>query len=391
MKILQINIFGNLSTGKIAVDIYKTLVRAGHEGMIAYARGTIEEGIPSIKIGTEIDVKVHGLMTRITDRTGFYSKKATWKFIEDIRAYNPDMIHLHNIHGYYLNIEILFGFLKEYGKPVVWTLHDCWAFTGHCAYFDFVKCDKWETGCYDCEQKRSYPASLMIDNSKKIWQKKKELFSGLNMKIVTPSYWLKQLVEKSFLNQYPVEVIHNGIDLKIFQPKEGNFRENYNLEDKYIILGVASSWDKRKGLRDFIELEKLLDNKYKIVLVGLTKKQIEELPETILGIERTNNVEELVDIYTTANVFFNPTYEDNYPTVNLEAIACGTNVITYNTGGSPETLHVESGKVIKQGDIESALIEIEKNVDVGIEKDSCQVTPMYDKEACFRKYIEIYS
>lgn len=334
MKILQINIFATLSTGRIAVDLYKTLVENGNEGCIAFARGSIEKDVPNIKIGSELDVKLHGIATRITDKTGFYSTKPTKKLIEQIKQYNPDIIHLHNIHGYYINIELLFDFLKDYNKPVIWTLHDCWAFTGHCAYFDLANCNKWKSHCEKCPQKKEYPKSLFLDNSYWNFNKKRELFCGVkNMTLVTPSKWLSELVKFSFLKEYPIEVINNGIDLSVFKPTESNIRKHYNLEDKFIILGVAGVWDKRKGLSDFIELSKNLDDRFRIVVVGVTEKQRQRLPKNMVGILRTHNVKELAQLYSAADVFVNPTYEDNFPTTNLEALACGTPVITYNTGG----------------------------------------------------------
>ena len=268
-------------------------------------------------------------------KTGFASKHATKKLLKFLDKINPDIVHLHNIHGYYLNIELLFNYLKEKQIRVIWTLHDCWSFTGQCAFFDYVGCDKWQTECKNCPMLSEYPKSF-VDSSKWNYQKKKELFTGLNITLVTPSKWLASLVKNSYLKVYDVKVINNGIDLNVFKPTPSNFREKYCLKDKKMILGVAGVWDRRKGLNDFIELSKLLDDNYVIVLVGLNDKQLDLLPHNIIGIKRTENQQELAGLYTTADVFFNPTYEDNYPTVNLESLACGTPVITYDTGGSPE-------------------------------------------------------
>ena len=340
MKILQINsVCGVGSTGRIATDLYKVSEEQGHQCKIAYGRGTAPQGIDSIKIGSNLDNYMHVLKTRIFDKHGFGSVNATKKFIEEVKEYDPDVIHLHNIHGYYINIEILFNYLKEANKPVIWTLHDCWAFTGHCAYFDYVGCSKWKNGCNKCPQKEGYPTSKVFDNSKLNYEKKRELFTSVkNMTIVTPSKWLANLVKESFLGKYPVEVINNGIDLDIFKPTKSYFREQYGLEDKFIVLGVASVWEERKGLKYFVELSKELSDDYKIVVVGVTEKQKKELPNNILAITRTNNVKELAEIYTVADVFVNPTLEDNFPTTNLEALACGTPVISFNTGGSVESI-----------------------------------------------------
>lgn len=363
MKILQINsVCGTGSTGKIAVENYKKHKEQGIESWIAYGRGEPKNCEHTIRIGTNFDVYYHGIMTRIFDKHGFYSKKATEKFIEEVKKLNPDTIHLHNIHGYYLNIEILFKYLKEYGKEIIWTLHDCWAFTGHCAHFDFVGCGKWKTGCYKCPQKNTYPISNFFDNSKWNYLKKKELFTGIkNLKIIAPSKWLAGLVKESFLQKYPIEVVYNEIDKEIFKPRESDFRKKYNIEDKFIILGVASPWSKKKGFDDFMKLSKMISDKEIIVMVGLMEKQLKNLPKNIIGIERTTNQIELAEIYSTADVFFNPTYEDTYPTVNLEAIACEILVITYASGGSPESIiENKNGYIIHKGKIKEFLFYLKK-------------------------------
>ena len=360
MKVFQINtVCGVGSTGRIATDLYHVLEREGHSCCIAYGRGTAPKEIDSFKIDSTADVYVHTLLSRLTDREGLFSKDATSRLLKKIEDYAPDIIHLHNIHGHYLNYPILFRFLKDYGRPVVWTLHDCWAFTGHCAYFDYAGCQRWQNGCHDCPQLKSYPQSYGIDHSRKNFSMKKELFTGLEqLHIVTPSQWLADLVKKSFLKQYPVTVIHNGIDTTVFKPTASDFRKRNGLEHKKIILGVASPWTARKGLQDFIKLSSMIPDEWKIVLVGLSKKQLASLPPAILGIERTNNTKELAQIYTAADIFFNPTYEDNYPTTNLEAIACGTPVVTYDTGGSPESIGNNNGAVADKGNISDAWSKI---------------------------------
>lgn len=340
MKILQINsVCGRGSTGRIVMQIHRELIKNAHQSYVAYGRSPAINSAEVIRIGTNFDVYTHVLLTRLFDLHGFGSKNATKKFLKKVEELNPDVIHLHNIHGYYINIDLLFDYLKEKQKPIVWTLHDCWSFTGHCAYFDYVNCYKWRFGCQDCPQKRSYPASYIVDGSKRNYEKKKQLFTGLKrMVIVTPSKWLASLVKESFLKDYPVEVIPNGIDTSVFKPTHGDFRKKYGLENKFIILSVANVWEERKGLKHFLELASMLKQDEVIVLVGLNKKQIKKLPRGIIGIERTNSARELAEIYTTADVFVNPTLEDNYPTVNLEAQACGTYVITFDSGGAKETL-----------------------------------------------------
>ena len=353
MKVLQINsVCGIRSTGRICTDIADVLTANGHECKIVYGRETVPEKYKkyAVRIGSNTDVKLHALESRLFDNSGFGSKKATNDFIKWVKECDPDVIHLHNIHGYYINIEILFNYLKSCNKRIIWTLHDCWPFTGHCSYFTIVKCEQWKAHCSYCVQKHCYPSSILADHCKSNFERKRALFSGIkDMTLITPSKWLADLVSESFLKKYPVKVIHNGIDLSVFKPTESDLRKKYGLTDKKVILGVASVWDERKGLDDFIKLLDLLDRQYQIVLIGLSDRQLKKMPDNVIGIKRTDSVTELAQWYTTADVFLNLTYEDNYPTVNLEAQACGTPCITYRTGGSVESVPEEN--IVDAGDI----------------------------------------
>ena len=394
MKILQINtVCGTGSTGRIAVDLYRTLEEKGHECVIAYGRKTAPDGIKSYRIGSDFDMYYHALMTRITDRTGFYSVDATKKFIKQIDLYNPDVIHLHNVHGYYINIKILFEYLSKANKSVVWTLHDCWTFTGHCSYFDYVGCDKWKTGCFDCPQKKEYPKSVIFDKSKWNYEQKKKIFTSVkDMTLVPPSKWLADLVKQSFLGKYPVKVINNGIDLDVFKPTESNFREQHKLLDKFIVLGVASKWDRRKGLDDFIELSKMLNEDYKIVLVGLNDKQMQNLPENILGFMRTESVKELAEIYTAADVFVNPSVEETQGLTTIEALACGTTVVVYNATAIPESVDADCGVVVEKGNVNGLKKAIEEIEQSGkFSRESClDRAKLYDKQDKFGEYVRLY-
>lgn len=387
MKVLQINsTCGFGSTGRIAVDILNTVIENDGEGLICYGRGEAPSGVPSYKIGSEMLVRIHGVLSRVTDRQGFYSTNATKTLVQKIEEYDPDIIHLHNIHGYYLDIRVLFDYLKKCGNPIVWTLHDCWAFTGHCAHFTAVGCEKWKTGCNSCPSKKEYPQSLVLDNSEKNYNEKKELFTGLqNVTLVTPSKWLSDLVKESFLKEYTVKVINNGVNTDIFKPTESDFRKRYGIENKKIFLGVASVWQENKGLGDFIKLSKELPEDCKIVLVGLTETQMSMLPKEIIGLKRTENAKQLAEIYTAADVFLNPTYEDTYPTTNLEAICCGTPVVTYNTGGSPESLTGGRGITVKVGDTK-ALYEAAQTL-VGVKTDN---PSEFDARKKYSEYEELY-
>lgn len=342
MKYLQISTvmsFGSI--GKIMRQNYDEKKAQGWECLIAYGRGNAVEEYNSIRIGNKWDIQFQGIETRLFDLHGYGSKKATRAFLKKMDAWGPDIVHLHNIHGYFLNFEIVFEWLKSHPeRKTIWTLHDCWAFTGHCTYFTAAKCEQWKTHCLHCPQLRQYPACYLAGNVDRNFVRKKAAFTGVsNMQLVVPSRWLEGLVKQSYLQEYPVEVVYNTIDKKVFKPTPSDFRERYSLQGKKIVLGVANVWDTRKGLNDFISLAGLLDDGYVIVLVGLTERQIKKMPPNIIGLRRTNSAQELAAIYTAADVFVNPTYEDNYPTVNLEAQACGTPVITYDVGGCKETLH----------------------------------------------------
>lgn len=394
MKVLEINVVcGYGSTGRIVVDLYNTLKSHHHECLCAYGRFLAPENVNALRIGNKLDNYIHVFNTRIFDKHGFSSKRATREFIKKVEEYNPDIIHLHNIHGYYINIEILFNYLKKSGKPVVWTFHDCWAFTGHCSHFDYVNCLKWQKGCSKCIQKREYPKSTFKDNSKNNYINKKRIFTQLeNMTIITPSEWLKNLVEKSFLGKYEVKVINNGIDLDIFRPIKSNFREKYNLKNKKIILGVASLWGKRKGVDSFVELAKALDSSYEVILVGkIIEKFQNEIPSNMMLIDRTNNLRELTEIYSAADVFINTTLEDNFPTVNLEALACGTPVVAFDTGGCKETIKNGCGVVVEKGNIQELLEKVKYfSENNKIDEDCIKAARNFDKKDKYREYIKVF-
>ena len=390
MKVLMINVCcGIKSTGRICTDLANTLIGLGHEVRIAYARGVVprEHQHIAVRIGSSFDVYKQALMSRVFDNEGFGNENSTKEFIKWVNIFKPDIIHLHNLHGYYINCELLFAFLKEYEKPIIWTLHDCWSFTGHCAYFDFVNCKKWMTGCYNCPQKEAYPASFVFDRSKTNFKKKQTVFNGIkSLTIVTPSNWLVNYVSQSFLKGYKTVVIPNGINTDIFKPIKNNIKEKLGIDNKVMILGVAAIWNRRKGLEIFLELAKKINENYVIVLIGLTKNQIKSLPNEIIGIEFTNGIQELAEYYSAADYFVNPTLEDNYPTTNLEAIACGTPVITFNTGGSVESAAL-FGYITKEKSADAIFEIIEKRLipDRKFERNMLSI------ETFIKRYMELYS
>lgn len=396
MTVIQINFTNIGSTGKIMLQIAK---RARNQALQVYTccANTLtnrqNNDSNSIFIGNRFCRKGIEYVEKFFGLNNCLSVFATYLFIQRIKKRKPTLIHLHNLHSNYINFPILFHYIKKQHIPVIWTLHDCWSFTGRCPYFDLTKCDKWQKGCHACPYSPQLYPQAYIDTTRIMWKLKKYFFTGIeNCTIVTPSQWLANHVKQSFLKNYPIKVINNGIDLSVFQPTESDFRERHNLTNKKIVLGVAFSWDKRKGSDIFIDLSKRLPCDYQIILVGINSQLKKQLPPNIISINRTQNQKELAEIYTAADVFANPTREENYPTVNMEAIACGTPVVTFRTGGSPEILDETCGSIVDCDDIDTMEIEIRR---------ICEQKP-YSVEAClkraksfdmndrFEEYVDLY-
>ncbi len=352
MKYLFINsVAGVGSTGRIAADKCRELIHEGHECRLAYGRTCGNCGdVPTVRIGSDLGVKLHGAMNRIFDNHGFNSAAATRRFLKWVREYDPDVIWLHNIHGYYIHVGLLFEYLRFSGKKIIWTLHDCWSFTGHCAYFDYVRCGKWKTGCENCPQKKCYPASFVMDNSRENYESKKYYFTGIpNLILTVPSQWLADRVKASFLGEYPVEVVYNTVNRDVFKPTESDFRKKHGLEGKVILLGVANIWEERKGLKDFVALSSMLDHRYKIVLVGLNEEQRRQLPKNILGLPRTDNIRQLVEIYSAADLYINPSVEETFGMTTLEAMCCGTPSVVYQDTACEEIVRLYGGTAVPRG------------------------------------------
>lgn len=355
MRVLFINsVCGIGSTGRICAQQAQSLAAEGHEVKIAYGRSdTVPEEYErfAVRIGNAWDMRLHGLKTRLFDGHGFGSKHATRRFLAWVEDFAPDMLWLHNIHGYYINIEMLFDWIKS--RPhmqVRWTLHDCWAFTGHCAYFTFCGCERWRTGCEKCPQRGTYPASMLVDGSRRNYARKKAAFTGVNnMTLITPSEWLAALVRQSFLHEYPVQVSYNRVDETVFKPTESDFRQKHGLQDKIIVLGVASPWSERKGLGDFVKLAAALDERYAVVLVGLDEKQRAAMPPNVLPLPRTDSPQTLAAIYTAADVFVNASVEETFGMTTVEAISCGTPAIVYKNTACEEIVGLYGGTAVERG------------------------------------------
>lgn len=400
-KLLIFNtVLNSGSTGRIAEEIGLKANNNGFESYCTYGIKNNNSRLKSLQVSSKFDTYCHALKSRLFDAHGLGSIKVTKGILKDIQDINPDIINLHNIHGYYLNYPILFKFLKELQIPIVWTFHDCWPLTGHCSFFDAVNCNKWQSGCVNCPNLHGYPSSLFKDNSKYNYQLKREIFQSIeNLTLVAPCYWMKEVIDKSFLNNKSIRVIYNGVNTHVFKPssieRKHQVQKKLNLKNKTIFLGVASIWDKRKGLEDFIKISDYLTEEEVIILVGLNAKQISKLPSNIIGIQRTEDIAELADIYSSANVFLNPTYVDNFPTTNIEALACGTPVVTYDTGGSPESIDHLTGHTVEKGDYLS-LLKYARDLSIQ-DRDaiatSCRerAINLFDSQERFQEYVNLFN
>ena len=398
LTLLQINTSLNRnSTGKIAEQIASLARTNGWDTYIIHGpRYVNKSDMHTLQTVTSFGEKLHALKSMLLGVHGLGSSCATKRIIREIIRIQPDIIHLHNIHGYYINYKVLFEYLNSVEIPIVWTLHDCWPITGHCTFFDSIDCERWKNGCYKCPLKNDYPKSIIFDRSKENYILKKNLFTSVkNVTIIPVSQWLGDIVKQSFLSKYPYKVIHNGIDISIFSPKQSNLRSELNINDKIIVLGVASIWHERKGLDDFVKLAELLPEVYCIILIGISLKQKEILPKNIITVSRTESQKDLAEYYSIADVYVNPTYSDNFPTTNLEAMACGTPVITYQTGGSPEAVTHETGLVVAKGDFDGLVNAIKEIRAKGkaYYTLSCRqrAIDFYNKNDRYQDYINLYN
>ncbi len=390
MKVVQINTSCDVgSTGRICSEISDVLSAQGIENYILYSQGESTNPL-AISYSNSRYKKFQALRSRILGNYGFNSQSATRVLLKQLDRIAPDIVHLHNIHGHDCDLEMLFKYLTDRKIKVVWTFHDCWAFTAYCPHFEEYNCDKWQNHCQSCPYSKK--VSWFFDRSETMFFRKRELLSKADITVVTPSRWLADLVKQSFLKNCRIETINNGIDLSVFHPTENRFAQEYGCDGKHIVLGVAFDWDSKKGLDDFIRLADELGDKYQIVLVGTNENTDMLLPESIISIHRTANREELAKIYTAASVFVNPTREDNYPTVNMEAIACGTPVVTYKTGGSPEMIGPCCGSVVEKNDIAAMKSEIIRICEEApySSADCAEYAKSFDKKFRFEEYLELY-
>lgn len=395
MKVFQINVVANSgSTGTIAEGIAATLMQDGWDCYTAYGRWANPSKTNLYRIGNCWDIYSHYLLSRIYGKHGMGSVKATKRLIKEIERIKPDLIHLHNIHGYYVNYPLLFQYLSSINVPVVWTLHDCWAYTGHCVHYAEVKCRKWVNGCFDCPRLSDYPKSFR-DNSAENYLQKKKFFTSLKRLVIVPvSEWLGEEVRRSFLSVYPIKIIQNGVDVAVFHPVVSGVKRMYGIGERFFILGVATRWDERKGLVDFKELSKLLANDEVILLVGLDKKQIASLPDNMIGLQKTEDVTQLVELYSSADLFINFSTEETFGMTTLESMACGTPVLVYNSTACPEIVRKETGFIIEPHDIAASYRKVKVVKEVGKKQYSSAcvsyVEKKFRKEKKYREYVDLY-
>lgn len=402
MRIAHINVISTASTGRIATELCRMSMSRGHRALLFHARGYVDTDVPDLRVGSKLDTVCHAALARLTDRAGFFSKRATEKLVRQLKEYKPDIVHLHNIHGYYLHLPTLFAYLKQNDVLTVWTLHDCWAFTGHCAYYTTNGlCQRWLTGCGRCPLLRDYPRSWFVDQSARNWREKRALFSGVkHMVLVTPSEWLKGEVQRSFLANYPVYALPNGIDLTLFKPcvNEDFMRETvrfYGLErvgDRPLVLSVANVWEPRKGLDDLIGLAERLGDDYRVAAVGLDEDQIKSLPKhTVLGVGRTGNLNDLCALYTAATLYVSLSHGETMGMTIVEALACGTQALCYQGTAMPETITDDVGETVPLGDLDAAAEAVRRMCQSPRAPERCRErAEEYDAATRFLEYDRLY-
>lgn len=399
MKVLQINgVAKSGSTGKIVSGIATALRDRGHVALVAYS-GNKENVADShyYKIGSRMHTKWHQLLAYAFGDAGFHSSSETKKLIRYIKKEKPDLIHLHNIYSFYLNVDMLLSYLAESNIPVVWTVHDCWALTGKCTHFIFTGCQKWQQECRACPLKRDYPASLLLDRTTDLYRRKKKLYAGLagKMTMVCVSNWVKSIVDQSLLKDFPNTVIYNGVDPQVFHPVQTQeLRKAYDLEQKFVVLGVSNGWGKNKGFQDFLELAKLVDESVQIVLIGLSPEQIAMLPDNILGLPKTRDARELNLWYNAADVFVSFSKAETMGMVVAEAMSCGTPAVVMPTTASPELVDDATGFVNESATPAECCRHVRHIQQLGKQHyaENCiiRADALFSNEKNYAKYVDLY-
>lgn len=391
MKVLQIDVnCKSGSTGKIAYDLHTQLVKDGHTSAVCYGRGEKINEPNIFKFGYDWETKIHAALTRITGLTGCYSYFSTKRLLKFMRAFKPDVVHIHELHAYFVNLKPVINYLKENNIKTVWTFHCEFMYTGKCGHA--YECEKWKTECGQCPHLRDYPKSLFFDFTKKMFNDKKKLLSDFeNLTIITPSQWLADRVKQSFLGDKDIQVIHNGVDTEnVFYPRSfDHLKKKHHLTNEKIVLAVAPDlMSKNKGGRCVVELaERMRDENVKFILIGVEDLN-EKFPDNVIVLGRTDNQIELAEYYSMADVFVICSERENFPTTCIEAICCGTPVCGFDTGGTKETMPNNYENFSQYGDLDILKVSILKNF-----KRTLKINLFYYKYSIYdmyAKYLKIY-
>ena len=397
MKLLQINaVYGIGSTGHIVRDISIKAEESGIDSFVAYsvAREKPEKGY---LIGNTADKKVHALLSRVSGKQAFFSARATKRLVKYIDTIKPDIVHLHNLHSNYISLPVLLSELAERKIKVMLTQHDCWFFTGNCFHFSAIGCEKWEAGCRNCPGRNKIGTKSWIsDCTYSVWQEKKRLFSMIDdLVVVSCSDWLTDITRRSFLGNRRLMTIHNGVNLEVFRPITSNgIRTRLQIDDKaFVVLGMANKWlleRNREVLSAVLSMTDII-----LVLLGCTKEQqIKVNGSNVKTVGFVGDKHELACYYSAADVFVNLSWEDTFPTVNLESLACGTPIIAHYCTGVPEMVDAKVGMVIQPGCAEKMIAAINEVKSVGKDYYSkhcrAKAEKEYDYKQCVAKYISLY-
>lgn len=395
-KLLIINVALNWGfTGRIAEQVGSLAKDNGWNVMIAHgARYQNPTQFSHYQVSSSFEEKMHWGISQFWDGQGRGSWFATKRLLKEIDAFQPDVVHMHVIHGYYINYGLIMNYFKEKNIPVVWTLHDCWAFTGHCAYFTAANCEKWKTQCGQCPIPHDFP-NTYLDRSKANYNRKKQVYGDMQNLVLAPvSQWLGDLVKESFLGKHEIQVVYNGIDVDVFKPSVSNFKKKLGIEGKYLLLGVAQGFDERKGLKDFFKLSEMLPEGYQVVLLGAMEEEIAIAPKSVIALPKTESLQELVEAYSAADVLLSLSYEETFGLTPVEAMACGTPAIVYNNTAQPEHITPETGFVVENGDLDTLVTRIKTLCENGKANysEACRerAVNVYNKDNCYNMYITIF-
>lgn len=396
-RLLIINVALNWgSTGKIVEGIGSLAKSRGWEVYVAHgARYKNRSNLKAIQVSGRAEEWIHYIGSSLFDAQGLGSRCATRRFLKEVDEISPDVVHIHNIHGCFLNYPLLFNYLRDKQIPVVWTLHDCWAMTGHCVHFEKTHCERWKTQCEKCPQKRDFPTSYLLDRSKRNYALKKQLLTSMDrMRITTVSAWLKGVAEKSYLNKFPIDVVPNGIDTGRFNYTDKDIKKRFQIESKILLLAVASGFEERKGIFDYVALSRILTDKYQLMLVGVNDQDRKVLPDNVIAVSRANGPEELAAFYSASDVLLSLSYEETFGLTVVEAMACGTPAIVYDNTAQPELITKETGTVVPTGDIDTLInaIEVVCSKPKETYEDACRRHAIqYDESLSYNKYLDIYN